>query len=54
MNVCGLCVENRTDAPVHAELFDCFGNHLSETEIAGSAVVRVHVPKTGMIRLQGR
>lgn len=47
-----LYIENGTGSPARAMVFDCFGNRLTETTVAGSAVTRINVPKAGMITLQ--
>ena len=48
----GMYLENAANTPAHAAVFDCFGNFLSETAVAASAVVRLNVPRTGMVRIQ--
>lgn len=48
----GLIVENPTDRPVQAQIFDNMGNLLSASCIPAGSILRLPVPPTGMIRMQ--
>jgi alpha-galactosidase len=48
----GLIVENPTDRPVQAQIFDNMGNLLSVACIPAGSILRLPVPPTGMIRMQ--
>lgn len=46
----GMIFENPTDSSLTAEIYDCFGLLLKTTEIKANTIVRLPVPKTGMVR----
>lgn len=48
----GLIVENPADTPLTAEIYDCFGTRLGTADIGAHTIVRLPVPKTGMVRVR--
>ncbi|MBR5868142.1 MAG: alpha-galactosidase [Clostridia bacterium] len=47
----GLIFENPTDKTLRTVMFDCFGTSLGEVEVPAGAILRIPLPRTGMLRV---
>ena len=47
----GLIFENPTVDPLCCKLYDCLGTLLSEVTVPAESIVRLDLPKVGMIRV---